>query len=97
MSGNLYFSCLPLGCFSFSSQLQNCFRLQVENYRKLGFLEEALQAVALWLISQCGKITEQMAEPISTWVRVKMDANKNGADDLRLKYEENWEMGWESF
>ncbi|KAH0629032.1 hypothetical protein JD844_010779 [Phrynosoma platyrhinos] len=65
--------------------LHNCFKLQVENYRKLGLLEEALQAVVLWLASYHSKIVEHMAEPISSWVRVKMDASKNGADDLRLK------------
>ncbi|XP_054859571.1 separin [Eublepharis macularius] len=68
-----------------TEKLHNCFRLLVENYRKLGLLEEALQAVVLWLVTQCDKITEQMTEPISFWLKIKMDANKNGADDLRLK------------
>ncbi|XP_062979177.1 separin [Elgaria multicarinata webbii] len=68
-----------------TEKLHNCFKLQVENYRKLGLLEEALQAVVLWLAFYRSKITEQMAEPISSWVNVKMDANKNGVDDLRLK------------
>lgn len=57
----------------------------MENYRKLGLLEEALQAVVLWLVTQHNKIMEQMAEPVSFWLKVKMDASKNGADDLRLK------------
>ncbi|XP_061470711.1 separin isoform X2 [Rhineura floridana] len=68
-----------------TEKLHNCFKLQVENYRKLGLLEEALQAVILWLAAQRSRITEQMAEPISFWVKVKMDASKNGAEDLRLK------------
>uniref|UniRef100_A0A670Z3A0 separase n=1 Tax=Pseudonaja textilis TaxID=8673 RepID=A0A670Z3A0_PSETE len=72
-------------CLSFSFQLNNCFKLQVENYRKLGLLEESLQTVVLWLASHHSKITEQMVEPVCFWVKVKMDANKNGADNLRLK------------
>ncbi|XP_044299231.1 separin [Varanus komodoensis] len=68
-----------------TEKLHNCFKIQVENYRKLGLLEEALQSVVLWLASYCSKIPEQMAEPISSWVKVKMDANKSGADDLKLK------------
>uniref|UniRef100_A0A6J0SG72 separase n=1 Tax=Pogona vitticeps TaxID=103695 RepID=A0A6J0SG72_9SAUR len=68
-----------------TEKLQNCFKLQVENYRKLSLLEEALQAVVFWLASFHSKITELMAEPISYWVKVKMDASKNGAQDLRLK------------
>ncbi|XP_032994487.1 separin [Lacerta agilis] len=66
-----------------TEKLHNCFKLQVENYRKLGLLEEALQAVVLWLAVQGSRITEQMAEPISAWVKVKIDASKS--DDLRLK------------
>nr|XP_008101791.1 PREDICTED: separin [Anolis carolinensis] len=68
-----------------SEKLHNCFKLQVENYRKLGLTEEALQAVVRWLASYHSKITEHMAEPISSWVKVKIDAGKSGADDLRLK------------
>ncbi|XP_077185241.1 separin isoform X2 [Paroedura picta] len=68
-----------------TEKLHNCFRLLVENYRKLGSFEEALEAVVLWLVTQDGKIVEQMAEPVSFWLKVKMDASKRGADDLRLK------------
>ncbi|KAG8129608.1 hypothetical protein E2320_016298 [Naja naja] len=68
-----------------TEKLNSCFKLQVENYRKLGLLEECLQTVVLWLVSHHSKITEQMAEPVCSWVKVKMDANKNGADNLRLK------------
>lgn len=66
--------------------MNTCFKLQVENYRKLGRFEEALKSVVLWLITQRGKISEQIAEPVSSWVKIKMDANKNGAEeDLRLR------------
>ncbi|XP_048343848.1 separin [Sphaerodactylus townsendi] len=68
-----------------TEKLHNCFRLLVENYRKLGLLEDALQAVVMWLVTQHNKIIEQMAEPVSFWLKVKMDASKSGADDLRLK------------
>nr|XP_056714274.1 separin [Euleptes europaea] len=68
-----------------AEKLHNCFRLLVENYRKLGSLEEALQAVVLWLVTQRSEITERMAEPVSFWLKVKVDASKSGADDLRLK------------
>ncbi|XP_032094877.1 separin [Thamnophis elegans] len=68
-----------------TEKLNNCFKLQVENYRKLGLLEEGLQTVVLWLASHHSQITEQMGEPVCSWVKVKMDANKNGADNLRLK------------
>lgn len=77
---------MSLKCFPLSTQLHTCFKLQVENYRKLGRLEEALKAVVLWLVAQHGKITEQLAEPVSSWAKIKMDAHKNGAEeDLRLK------------
>lgn len=84
MGGASKLLCYPV-CLSFSFQLNNCFRLQVENYRKLGLLEEGLQTVVLWLTSQDSKIIELMVEPVCSWVKVKMDANKNEADNLRLK------------
>uniref|UniRef100_A0A8D0HNU3 separase n=1 Tax=Sphenodon punctatus TaxID=8508 RepID=A0A8D0HNU3_SPHPU len=63
-----------------------CFKLQVENYRKLGRFEEGLRSIVLWLVALRGKMAEQMAEPISLWVKVKMDASKSGGDDdLRLR------------
>ncbi|XP_063149037.1 separin [Candoia aspera] len=68
-----------------TEKLHNCFKLQVENYRKLGLLEAGLQTVVLWLASHHSKIIEQMVEPVCSWVKVKMDASKDGAEDLRLK------------
>ncbi|XP_053153378.1 separin isoform X2 [Hemicordylus capensis] len=68
-----------------TEKLHNCFKLQVENCRKLGRLEEALKTVVFWLVAQRSDIVEQMTEPVSSWVKIKMDAHKNGADDLRLK------------
>uniref|UniRef100_A0A8C8VLM4 separase n=1 Tax=Pelusios castaneus TaxID=367368 RepID=A0A8C8VLM4_9SAUR len=66
-------------------RLNKCFKLQVESYRKLCWPEKGLESVVLWLAALHGQITEQMAEPILLWTRVKMDATKNGDEDLRLK------------
>ncbi|XP_074835691.1 separin [Carettochelys insculpta] len=66
-------------------RLHRCFKLQVESYRRLGWYEKGLESVTLWLAALHGKIKEQMAEPVLLWARVKMDATKNGDEDLRLK------------
>ncbi|XP_064330418.1 separin isoform X1 [Phalacrocorax carbo] len=66
-------------------RLHKCFRLQVESYRKLGRLERALACVVQWLAALRGRIGELLAEPVSFWVRVKMDAVKQGAEELRLR------------
>lgn len=68
-----------------SPQLHKCFRLQVESYRKLGQLERALACVVQWLAALRGRIGELLAEPVSLWVRVKTDAAKQGAEELRLR------------
>ncbi|NXW10706.1 ESPL1 protein, partial [Fregetta grallaria] len=66
-------------------RLHKCFRLQVESYRKLGRLERALACVVQWLAALRGRIGELLAEPVSLWVRVKTDAAKQGAEELRLR------------
>ncbi|XP_072703553.1 separin isoform X1 [Ciconia boyciana] len=66
-------------------RLHKCFRLQVESCRKLGRLERALACVVQWLAALRGRIGELLAEPVSLWVRVKMDAAKQGAEELRLR------------
>ncbi|GAB0201442.1 separin [Grus japonensis] len=66
-------------------RLHKCFRLQVESYRKLGQLERALACVVQWLAALRGRIGELLAEPVSLWVRVKTDAAKQGAEELRLR------------
>lgn len=69
-----------------SLQLHRCFRLQVESYRKLGQLQNALASCVLWLTSLRGRIGELLAEPISFWAKVKVDSVKQGgAEDLRLR------------
>ncbi|KAK1211585.1 ESPL1 protein, partial [Pygoscelis papua] len=66
-------------------RLHKCFRLQVESHRKLGQLERALACVVQWLAALRGRIGELLAEPVSLWVRVKTDAAKQGAEELRLR------------
>ncbi|NXX57412.1 ESPL1 protein, partial [Scopus umbretta] len=66
-------------------RLHKCFRLQVESCRKLGQLERALACVVQWLAALQGRIRELLAEPVSLWVRVKVDAAKQGAEELRLR------------
>ncbi|CAN0007802.1 unnamed protein product [Bubo scandiacus] len=66
-------------------RLHKCFRLQVESSRKLGRLERALAWVVRWLVALRGRVGELLAEPVSLWVRVKMDAAKQGAEELRLR------------
>ncbi|NXQ95293.1 ESPL1 protein, partial [Sagittarius serpentarius] len=66
-------------------RLHKCFRLQVESYRKVGQLERALACVVQWLAALRGRIGELLAEPVSLWVRVKTDAAKQGAEELRLR------------
>ncbi|NXE16903.1 ESPL1 protein, partial [Lophotis ruficrista] len=66
-------------------KLHKCFRLQVESYRKLGQLERALACVVQWLTALRGRVGELLAEPVSLWVRVKTDAAKQGAEELRLR------------
>ncbi|MEE6472121.1 hypothetical protein FKM82_009485 [Ascaphus truei] len=66
-------------------RLHRCFRLYVECCRKAGQSERGCAAVSLWLRALRAQVTQQIAEPIALWVRVKMDGAKNGEEDLRLK------------
>ncbi|XP_074427924.1 separin isoform X2 [Larus michahellis] len=66
-------------------RLHKCFRLQVENYRKLGRVERALECVVQWLVALRGRVGELLAEPVSLWVRVKTDAAKQGNEESRLR------------
>ncbi|KAM9368190.1 LOW QUALITY PROTEIN: separin [Phaethornis superciliosus] len=68
-----------------SERLHKCFRLRVESYRKLGQLEGALECVGQWLAVLQGWPGELLAEPVSLWVRVKTDAAKQGAENLKLR------------
>ncbi|XP_027714178.1 separin isoform X1 [Vombatus ursinus] len=66
-------------------KLHKCFRLHVESLKKLGQPAQGCKMVTLWLMALQPCTMEQMAEPISFWVRVKMDAAKAGEKELQLK------------
>ncbi|NXJ86932.1 ESPL1 protein, partial [Trogon melanurus] len=66
-------------------RLHRWFKLQVESYRKLGQLERALTSTARWLAALRGHLSELVGEPVHYWVRVKTDAAKQGAEELRLR------------
>ncbi|XP_029450938.1 separin [Rhinatrema bivittatum] len=66
-------------------RFHKCFRLQVECCKKACQFERGFELIALWLVALRGEVTQQMAEPISLWVRMKMEGVKNGNEDLRLK------------
>ncbi|KAG8452679.1 hypothetical protein GDO86_004461 [Hymenochirus boettgeri] len=65
-------------------RLHRCYRLQVESCRKSGQTKKGLDAVSLWLRALRSKVSQQMAEPVALWVRLKMDGAKSGDEDLRL-------------
>ncbi|XP_030054032.1 separin [Microcaecilia unicolor] len=66
-------------------KLHKCFRLQVECCKKACQFDRGCKMIVLWLVALRNKVTQQMAEPISLWVRMKMEGVKNGIEDLRLK------------
>lgn len=60
--------------------------LAVQTSRRAGQLERALDWVILWLKALGNKIPTHMAEPVSLWVKTKMDAARNSEEDIRLRY-----------
>lgn len=61
--------------------------LAVQTSRRAGELERALDWVILWLKALGDKITIHVAEPVSLWVKTKMDAARNSdSEDIRLRY-----------
>ncbi|XP_068957295.1 separin [Petaurus breviceps papuanus] len=77
-------------------KLHKCFRLHVESLRKLGQPAQGCKMVALWLTALQPCTIEQMAEPISFWVRVKMDAARAGEKELQLRTLRDSLTGWSS-
>ncbi|XP_056654102.1 separin isoform X3 [Monodelphis domestica] len=77
-------------------KLHKCFRLHVESLKKLGQPAQGCRMVALWLKALQPCTLEQMAEPISFWVRVKMDAAKAGDKELQLKTLRDSLAGWDT-
>ncbi|XP_051045973.1 separin [Phodopus roborovskii] len=66
-------------------KLHRCFRLHVESLKKLGKQAQGCEMVTLWLTALQPYSFEHMAEPVTFWVRVKMDATKAGDKELQLK------------
>uniref|UniRef100_A0A8C5GC86 separase n=1 Tax=Gouania willdenowi TaxID=441366 RepID=A0A8C5GC86_GOUWI len=61
------------------------FMLAVQTSRRAGQLERALDWVIVWLKALGDNIPNHMAEPVSLWVKTKMDAARNSEDDIRLR------------
>lgn len=66
-------------------QVHRCFKLHVESCRKAGHTALGLAAVTLWLRALRSQVSQQMAEPVAQWVRLKIDGARNGDEDLRLQ------------
>ncbi|XP_066114711.1 separin isoform X1 [Saccopteryx bilineata] len=66
-------------------KLHRCFRLHVESLKKLGKQAHGCKMVTLWLeaLQPCGP--KNMVEPVTFWVRVKMDAARAGDKELQLR------------
>uniref|UniRef100_A0A2K5QEB6 separase n=1 Tax=Cebus imitator TaxID=2715852 RepID=A0A2K5QEB6_CEBIM len=76
-------------------KLHRCFRLQVESLKKLGKQAQGCKMVTLWLAALQPCSPEHMAEPVTFWVRVKMDAAKAGDKELQLKTLRDSLSGWD--
>ncbi|XP_075816882.1 separin isoform X2 [Microtus pennsylvanicus] len=66
-------------------KLHRCFRLHVESLKKLGKQAQGCEMVTLWLAALQPYSFEHMVEPVTFWVRVKMDAARTGDKELQLK------------
>ncbi|XP_006095790.1 separin [Myotis lucifugus] len=76
-------------------KLHRCFRLHVESLKKLGKQAHGCKMVTLWLaaLRPCGP--KHMAEPVTFWVRVKMDAARAGDKELQLRTLRDSLSGWD--
>ncbi|XP_048219440.1 separin isoform X2 [Perognathus longimembris pacificus] len=68
-----------------SEKLHRYFRLYVESLKKLGQQAQGCKMVTLWLTVLKSCSLEHMTEPVTFWVRVKMDAARTGNKELQLK------------
>ncbi|XP_053413203.1 separin isoform X1 [Nycticebus coucang] len=76
-------------------KLHRCFRLHVESLKKLGKLAQGCKIVTLWLAALQPHSPEHMTEPVTFWVRVKMEAARAGDKELQLKTLRDSLSGWE--
>lgn len=67
-------------------QFNRPFMLAVQSARRAGHLERALDWVILWLKALGSKMALHMTEPISLWVKTKMDSADNSEEDIRLRF-----------
>lgn len=68
-----------------ADRLNRPFMLAVQTSRRAGQLERALDWVILWLKVLGDKIIDYISEPVSLWVKTKMDAARNADEDIRLR------------
>ncbi|XP_061641411.1 separin [Phyllopteryx taeniolatus] len=66
-------------------RLNRPFMLAVQTSRRTGHLERALDWVILWLKALGDKMALHKTEPISLWVKTKIDAARNSEADIRLR------------
>ncbi|XP_011374123.1 separin isoform X2 [Pteropus vampyrus] len=66
-------------------KLHRCFRLHVESLKKLGKQAQGCKMVTLWLAALQPCDPKYMAEPVTFWVRVKIDAARAGDKELQLR------------
>ncbi|XP_004637936.1 separin [Octodon degus] len=76
-------------------KLHRYFRLHVESLKKLGKPVQGCEMVTLWLAALQPCSPEHLAEPVTFWVRVKMDATKAGDKELQLKTLRDSLSGWD--
>ncbi|XP_047405825.1 separin isoform X1 [Sciurus carolinensis] len=76
-------------------KLHRCFRLHVESLKKVGKQAQGCKMVTLWLAALQSYSPEHMTEPVTFWVRVKMDAARAGDKELQLKTLRDSLNGWD--
>lgn len=74
----------------FLSQLNRPFTLAVQTSRRAGQLSRALDWVIQWLKTLGDKMSSNLSEPVSLWVKTKTDAARNSEDDIRLRYRQDF-------
>ncbi|XP_067316142.1 separin isoform X2 [Pseudorasbora parva] len=66
-------------------RVNRCFMLTVQCSRRGGQLERALDWIVRWIRVLGVHIFDNLAEPVSLWVKTKCDAARAGEDDMRLR------------
>ncbi|XP_077429763.1 separin [Vanacampus margaritifer] len=88
------FTLLEILCYDLSKncpaslsvdRLNRPFMLAVQASQRAGHLERALDWVILWLKALGNKMALHMTEPISLWVKTKIDGARSSESDIRLR------------